>query len=62
MKDVSVVSNIVSSTTAAIAPETTEAPDEDASDSSSSNGPDWRDGTSGSYATADPGPGIHLLE
>ena len=45
-KDVSVVSNIVSSTTAAIAPETTEAPDEDASDSSSSNGPDWADGTS----------------
>ena len=53
-KDVSVASNIVSSTTAAIAPETTEAPDEDASDSSSSNGPDWADGTSGSYATATP--------
>ena len=55
-KDVSVGSNIVSSTTAAIAPETTEAPDEDASDSSSSNGPDWADGTSGSYATATPDP------
>lgn len=55
-KDVSVASNIVSSTTAAIAPETTEAPDEDASDSSSSNGPDWADGTSGSYATATPDP------
>ena len=55
-KDVSVVSNIVSSTTAAIAPETTEAPDEDASDSSSSDGPDWADGTSGSYATATPDP------
>ena len=53
-KDVSVGSNIVSSTTATIAPETTEAPDEDASDSSSSNGPDWADGTSGSYATATP--------
>ena len=53
-KDVSVVSNIVSSTTATIAPETTEAPDEDASDSSSSNGPDWADSTSGSYATATP--------
>lgn len=48
------MSNIVSSTTAAIAPETTEAPDEDASDSSSSNGPDWADGTSGGYATATP--------
>ena len=55
-KDVSVGSNIVSSTTATIAPETTEAPDEDASDSSSSNGPDWADGTSGSYATATPDP------
>ena len=55
-KDVSVASNIVSSTTAAIAPETTEAPDEDASDSSSSNGPDWADGTSSSYATAAPDP------
>lgn len=55
-KDVSVASNIVSSTTAAIAPETTEAPDEDASDSSSSVGPDWADGTSGSYATATPDP------
>lgn len=55
-KDVSVASNIVSSTTAAIAPETTEAPDKDASDSSSSNGPDWADGTSGSYATATPEP------
>ena len=55
-KDVSVGSNIVSSTTAAIAPETTEAPDKDASDSSSSNGPDWADGTSSSYATATPEP------
>lgn len=56
-KDVSVVSNIVSSTTTATtAPETTEAPDEDTSDSSSSDGPDWADGTSGSYATATPEP------
>ena len=45
---------VVSAPTATAKPEATEEPDEDSA--SATDGPDWADGTSGSYATATPDP------